>query len=219
MTLDRYVTNGKPILIVATFAGDILVYWLTIDPAYEAMSEKQKLEYHAEPKLLKKFNFFDKNLPRAKIGDNDSVDRRSRGVSFISQRLYLGNSFHQPREMLINELDRHTNSSSQKSDLDNKGPVETPTGLFVDTANMIQDDYWDLMMCTREKREGPDGIYLWNAVNKMVKDKNHTKIIVSALLEHGIDWSKNLDNVINNWFMCLRINCDRLPDAIDSFHF
>ncbi|MFO0118330.1 MAG: hypothetical protein ACK521_12225 [bacterium] len=65
INIEKYVTNGKPILILGTFQGDVLIYWLNIDPEFENLTDKQKLEQRKEPKLFKKFNFFDKNLPKA----------------------------------------------------------------------------------------------------------------------------------------------------------
>lgn len=72
ISIEKYVTNGQPILILATFAGDILIYWLKIDPDYESLPERQKLEKRTEPKLLKRFNFFDKNIKRT-VPQEDSV--------------------------------------------------------------------------------------------------------------------------------------------------
>ena len=90
ISVDKYVTTGKPILIVATQQGDILIYWLTVDPEFENLTDKQKFERRKEPKLFKKFNFFDKNLGR-KIQpteiDQQLAGRQSRGISFHSQRV------------------------------------------------------------------------------------------------------------------------------------
>jgi hypothetical protein len=72
ISVEKYVTNGKPILILGTFSGDVLIYWLTIDPEFEFLTEKQKLAERKEPKLFKKFNFFDKNLPKATKAEIDA---------------------------------------------------------------------------------------------------------------------------------------------------
>jgi hypothetical protein len=40
-----------------------------------------------------------------------------------------------------------------------------------DTNELITDDYWDtVLMNTRPKKEGPDGIKIWNLVYQRLKD-------------------------------------------------
>jgi hypothetical protein len=43
ISIDRYVT-GLPIVIVGTFTGDIRVYEINLDPAFETMTDRQKLD-------------------------------------------------------------------------------------------------------------------------------------------------------------------------------
>lgn len=49
--LERYVTNGRPIICIGTFLGDIALYYLD--------DEKLKREVKGGPTLLSKFHFTD----------------------------------------------------------------------------------------------------------------------------------------------------------------
>ena len=84
---------------------------------------------------------------------------------------------------------------------------------------MVENDYWDLMMYTRDAKEGPDGIKLWNEITKKIANTEHAAIICRILLEHNVDWNRNMNQIIQNWQMCLRINNDRLIDAAEAFSF
>lgn len=63
LCIEKYV-KGQPILIVGTFQGDIRIYEIEIDPAFELLSEKQKLEQRKDAKVMEggAFNFFSKNM-------------------------------------------------------------------------------------------------------------------------------------------------------------
>ena len=64
INIEKYVTNGRPILIIGSFHGDIIIYQLAIDPNFENMTESEKVASSKEPQIIRKFNFFDKNLTR-----------------------------------------------------------------------------------------------------------------------------------------------------------
>lgn len=54
----------------------------------------------------------------------------------------------------------------------------------LESIQMITDEYWDtVMMNTREKKEGPDGIKLWNMVYPHVKDYDQAQILVKELTD------------------------------------
>ena len=40
----------------------------------------------------------------------------------------------------------------------------------MDPRKLIQDDYWNLVTHARDKRDGPNGIAIWNAVDKQLKE-------------------------------------------------
>ena len=49
-----------------------------------------------------------------------------------------------------------------------------------DPTKLLNDDYWDLLANTRDKKEGPDGIKIWNAVHKELskrKNKSNAELI------------------------------------------
>jgi len=41
---------------------------------------------------------------------------------------------------------------------------------LLDPNSLIKDEYWNLVTQARDKREGPDGIAIWNTVNKQLKN-------------------------------------------------
>jgi hypothetical protein len=64
INIEKFVTNGRPILIIGSFHGDIIIYQLVIDPNFENMTESEKIASSKEPQIIRKFNFFDKNLTK-----------------------------------------------------------------------------------------------------------------------------------------------------------
>jgi len=58
---------------------------------------------------------------------------------------------------------------------------------------MVENDYWDLMMYTRDAKEGPDGIKLWNEITKKIANTEQAAIICRILLEHNVDWNRNMN--------------------------
>lgn len=170
ISVEKYVTNGKPILILGTFSGDVLIYWLTIDPEFEFLTEKQKLAERKEPKLFKKFNFFDKNLPRAtkaEIDAHSNLGKQSRGISFKSQRLLGG-----PENAFVKKQDSSVSDYHNDTDVDQ--PSVRDNAPLLDPQKLVQDDYWNLFMHTRDKKAGPDGLYLLREVQQRVRNPKHT---------------------------------------------
>lgn len=142
------------------------------------------------------------------------MNQRPRGLHF-------GNSFHTnlrgyAQEPLIGNSS-HSEINHEDSIVRQAQPAAAPSGLLVDTTKMVTDDYWDLLMNTRPKIEGPDGIYLWNEVQKRIRNPEHTQIVCKILLDQKIDWNRNLDHIMQNWHMCLRVNGDKLSEAIEAF--
>ena len=84
---------------------------------------------------------------------------------------------------------------------------------LVEATKQIEDDYWELLMNTREKKEGPDGIKLWNKLVTKIKNQEHRMIVCKLLLENKIDWAKNLETVVTNWNLCMRLNGENAVDA------
>jgi hypothetical protein len=59
--IDKFVTNGRPIICLGSLNGDIAVYYLDSDPRYP-----DKL-----PQLLKQFNFLDRGAKFDPSSDSD----------------------------------------------------------------------------------------------------------------------------------------------------
>ena len=41
---------------------------------------------------------------------------------------------------------------------------------LMDPIKQISDDYWNLLTQVRDKKEGPDGITIWNIVHRHLKE-------------------------------------------------
>lgn len=72
-------------------------------------------------------------------------------------------------------------------------------------------------MNVKDKKEGPDGINLWNYLLKEITNEQHCLVIYNMLLETQGSWDSNLDLIVNNWRLCMRINKNCLPKATESF--
>lgn len=42
-------------------------------------------------------------------------------------------------------------------------------------------------------------------------------MVCKLLLENKIDWAKNLETVVTNWNLCMRLNADNATDALEAF--
>ena len=50
--------------------------------------------------------------------------------------------------------------------IDGINPSTAFKSKLMDPRKLIQDDYWNLVTHARDKRDGPNGIAIWNAVDK-----------------------------------------------------
>lgn len=108
--IEKYV-KGQPILIVGTFHGDIRVYEIEIDPAFEFLSEKQKLEQRKDAKVMEggAFNFFSKNSKHAETNfplNAKSLSTTNKNATKVTiRRTTVGPSsdYHGPLALLHDE--------------------------------------------------------------------------------------------------------------------
>ena len=89
---------------------------------------------------------------------------------------------------------------------------------MTDTNKLITDDYWDtVLMNTRPKKEGPDGIKIWNLVYHRLKDSESASCLVKELTELKITDLSKIDHLIDTWITCLRISGNVVEDAANAF--
>lgn len=71
ISLDENVT-GTPLLFVGSFQGEIKIYEIQIDPEFEGLTEKQKLERCKEGKLVDNgsIQFFSRNHAKQQTDGN-----------------------------------------------------------------------------------------------------------------------------------------------------
>jgi len=72
-------------------------------------------------------------------------------------------------------------------------------------------------MNTRVKKEGPDGIKLWNLIYPKLKDADSAQCLVKELSDLKIADTSNMSLIINTWITCLRISGNILEDARTTF--
>jgi hypothetical protein len=60
------------------------------------------------------------------------------------------------------------------------------------------------MMNTREKKEGPDGIRLWNICYPMIKDFDQTSAVVKELTELKLTEPARIIQLVTKWIECSR---------------
>ena len=91
------------------------------------------------------------------------------------------------------------------------------TGL-PDTNELITDDYWDtVLMNTRPKKEGPDGIKIWNLVYQRLRDTDSSACLVKELTDLKITDTLKINQLVDTWITCLRISGNVVEDAANAF--
>lgn len=83
---------------------------------------------------------------------------------------------------------------------------------------MVTDDYWDsVMMNTREKSKGYDGIKLWNIVYPMVKDYEQAAILIKEVNDFGVLELEKIHLMVKTWIECYRYAGGETEDALVTF--
>ena len=74
-------------------------------------------------------------------------------------------------------------------------------------------------MNTREKERdpGPDGITLWNRIYKKIKDQESAITLCKSLIQMKLDSLDSIDEIIERWQHCMRMNGNLPSDALLDF--
>ena len=72
-------------------------------------------------------------------------------------------------------------------------------------------------MNTRKPKEGPDGIQLWNRIFKRVKDQESAIALCKTLIDRKLDSLDAIDDIIEKWQVCYRLNGGIMEDVMQDF--
>lgn len=72
-------------------------------------------------------------------------------------------------------------------------------------------------MNTRKPKEGPDGITLWNRIFKKIKDQESAIILCKCLMDMKLDSLDAIDEIIERWQLCIRMNGGLPTEALGDF--
>ncbi len=72
-------------------------------------------------------------------------------------------------------------------------------------------------MNTRDPKKGPDGITLWNCIFKKIKDQESAITLCKTLMEMKLESLDAIDEIIERWSLCIKLNNGRLDDALEDF--
>ena len=72
-------------------------------------------------------------------------------------------------------------------------------------------------MNTRGKKDGPDGIALWNRIYKKIKDQESAITLCKALIEMKLDSLDAIDEIIERWQLCMKQNGGDRAEALMDF--
>ena len=76
----------------------------------------------------------------------------------------------------------------------------------------MTDDYWDsVMMNSRDKKLGIDGIKLWNIVYPQLEDYKQCSIVVKEITKLGVIDTDEIQRLIKLW-----INCEKLERNLEQ---
>ena len=88
----------------------------------------------------------------------------------------------------------------------------------LESIQLVTDEYWDtVMMNTRERKQGPDGISLFNIVYPIVKDYDQSTFLVKELFEIKVSDEKKIKKIIESWISNVRITGGDIQDAVKNF--
>jgi len=84
-----------------------------------------------------------------------------------------------------------------------------------DPNKIICDDYWNLLNNTRDKKEGPDGIFIWNTINKEFSRRKtavnvenidqQVIVLTKSLIDLKIKDSQDIVDSIVQWDLSYRL--------------
>lgn len=179
LQIERYVTNGRPIICVGTSSSDVGIFYLDDEPQLRAQQ--------GGPTCLRKFCFLDRAMKfEAPDSDDELVQQQQskrnvrisfRGKERATYPQQPGNAEN------VNRLNSDYSEcygsisnyfkSQQPESAGKRRRIQSAKRLepVVDSVQLISDEYWDsVVMNTKDKQEGPDGIQLWNCVFPQLND-------------------------------------------------
>ena len=71
--------------------------------------------------------------------------------------------------MIKTPIEKHQTFGSELDQSVECGDIRKPA--LLDPTCQMRDEYWNVLMHTREKSEGPDGIKIWNAVHSRLRQE------------------------------------------------
>ena len=135
---------------------------------------------------MKRFSFADRGMRVEDDPDRSDCERRTSKarLSFLSQE--------------HNHLNPHTEYENES--LDYQGRPNNNSQQQLDSINLITDDYWEqVMMNTREKKEGPDGIQIWNLCYPIIKNFDQTTAFVKEITEMKLTDMTRIEKLARKW--------------------
>jgi hypothetical protein len=145
---------------------------------------------------LRQFNFNDRG---AKV-DLDDINKES-DAEDEQRPVRISFKTNERHHLIIDPVQSNQNSSG-----------------LPDTNELITDDYWDtVLMNTRPKKEGPDGIKIWNLVYQRLKDTDSAQCLVKELTDLKITDTSRINQLVDTWITCLRISGNVVEDAASAF--
>lgn len=96
-----------------------------------------------------------------------------------------------------------------------------------DPNKIICDDYWNLLNNTRDKKEGPDGIFIWNTINKEFSRRKtavnvenidqQVIVLTKSLIDLKIKDSQDIVDSIVQWDLSYRLCGEQMESTADLF--
>jgi hypothetical protein len=158
----RYVANRKIILCCGTYEGLIYIYeieWDEKDPHYAKNAHlNNPKDYRYHRLVLKPFDFMCKEPKLHKDKKQEQQQDEKRSLLSSPTRI-----IESPRD------------TEEESPAKYKSPVIDQSSAvkshLMNPNLLLKDDYWNIIANARDKKEGPDGIAIFNAVHKEFNNK------------------------------------------------
>lgn len=204
--IEKFVTNGRPIICLGSLCGNIAVYYLD---ATDAKGINKR------PQLLKQFNFNDRC---AKFETDDFDLDESAGKRHDSRKdSQVRISLKSGSFLLNNSLEESNIEGVPQASFANESIVQDP-------ATLITDDYWEnILMNTKQKKEGPDALTIWNVAQSKIFDTEVAQKFVKDLSQMKIRYDEDrefkpqIEQHVFRFLTCLRLSGNIYESALEMF--
>ena len=214
LSIEQYVSNGRPIICIGSQNGDIAIYYL------DGRDSKGKLCQ----RLIDQFNFFERGPARsAAIRENDGAQEYEDDYGDLPYKL----SDASPMNVSASSNEKRQFEYTLDHDL------ALPA---VDATKQIQDEYWEVLMNTRSAKDGvhgsvkcknksppngiksrPNGITLWNAIYPKLRDQESSIKLCRELISMKLESTARLDQIVEKWQSYLTCYDGNYSQAIETF--